>query len=69
MNSYTSWIVSLVRQVRDVVSEMNYASKRMIELMLSSSMGESDQAPETYAEFLLRTSVTSIHEPPACRRG
>ncbi|MBV9208457.1 MAG: hypothetical protein JO037_24310 [Actinobacteria bacterium] len=65
----TSGIVFLVRRVRDVVAEMNYASKRMIELRLFSAAGESDRAPDTYAEFLLRAPGTSIHEPPARRRA
>ena len=30
-----TWVSSLARRVRDVVSEMNYASKRVTELMLS----------------------------------
>ena len=58
----------LVRRVCDVVGEMNYASRRMIELMLFRAQGEPDRAPDTYAEFLLRAPGTSIHEPPArCR--
>jgi hypothetical protein len=48
---------------------MNYASRRLIELRFSSALAEPDQAPDTYAEFLLRTSVTSIHEPPARARA
>ena len=30
---------------------------------------ESDRAPDTYAEFLLRSRLTLIHEPPARRRA
>ena len=56
------------RRVRAVLDEMNYASARATELRLSKGLEQSDQAPDTYAEFLLRTSVTSRHEPPArCR--
>ena len=64
-----SWVVSLARRIHDTVSEMNYASNRLLELTLSGSLMESDQAPDTYAEFLLRTSAVSLHEPSARRRG
>ena len=38
----------------------------MIELWLSVDHG---RAPDTYAEFLLRTSGTLLREPAACDRG
>ena len=55
-----------------VLSEMNYASTRITALKLSEGLETSDRAPDTYAEFLLRTSLlipgVSVHEPPArCR--
>jgi hypothetical protein len=63
-----SWIVGLARRVRDSISEINYATMRANELRLTYGLGETDRAPDTYAEFLLRTSVTTLHEPPArCR--
>jgi hypothetical protein len=63
-----SILASLTRRVQAVLSEMNYASTRMTELWLSRGLEQSDRAPDTYAEFLLRTSATSLHEPPArCR--
>jgi hypothetical protein len=37
----------------------------MIELWLSVDHG---RAPDTYAEFLLRTSGTPLREPAACDR-
>ena len=37
----------------------------MIELWLSVDHG---QAPDTYAEFLLRSSGTLLREPAACDR-
>ena len=37
----------------------------MIEMWLSVDHG---RAPDTYAEFLLRTSGTLIREPAACDR-
>jgi hypothetical protein len=63
-----STITRIARRVRAVLSEMNYASTRATALMLSDGLEQSDRAPDTYAEFLLRTSVTTLHEPPArCR--
>jgi hypothetical protein len=63
---------SLARRVRAVLDEMNYASARITALKLSEGLETSDRAPDTYAEFLLRTSLlvpgVSLHEPPArCR--
>ena len=58
----------LVRRVQTVLSEMNYASSRLFALRLSQGLEAPGRAPDTYAEFLLRTSVTTLHEPPArCR--
>jgi hypothetical protein len=63
-----STLASLTRRVQAVLSEMNYVSTRMMALRLGKGIEQSDRAPDTYAEFLLRTSVTSLHEPPArCR--
>jgi hypothetical protein len=68
VRSSFSRVASLARRVRAVLAEMNYASTRATALMLSEGLEQSDRAPDTYAEFLLRTSVTSLHEPPArCR--
>jgi hypothetical protein len=63
-----STITRVARRVQAVLSEMNYASARVAALRLSEGLEQSDRAPDTYAEFLLRTSVISLHEPPArCR--
>ena len=63
-----SWIVRFARQASYVFSEINWANKRMTALMLSYGV-ESDLAPDTYAEFLLRSRVTVFHEPAARRRS
>jgi hypothetical protein len=68
VDPYRSWMARAARAVCDTVSDMNYASRRLFELRLAATAEETDRAPETYAEFLLRSTVTSIHEPPACRR-
>ena len=65
----TSWIVRFARQVNYVFSEINWANKRMTALRLSYGVAESDRAPDTYAEFLLRSRISVLHEPPARRRG
>jgi hypothetical protein len=63
-----STLASLTRRVQAVLSEMNYASARMTALRLSEGLEQPDRAPDTYAEFLLRTQIIALHEPPArCR--
>jgi hypothetical protein len=64
-----SWIVRFARQASHAFSEINWANKRMTALMLSYGVAESDLAPDTYAEFLLRSRVTVLHEPAARRRS
>lgn len=60
-----SAIGRLVRRAAAIIAECNDAQRRMIELWLSVDRG---RAPDTYAEFLLRTSGTLIREPAACDR-
>ena len=57
-----------VRGMTCTVREMNDAVRLMTEIRLSRSLGFGDEVPATYAEFLLRTSATSAHEPAAARR-
>jgi hypothetical protein len=45
------------------------ASEVASELMLTYGLPESDQAPDPYAEFRLRTPVAARHEPAARRRA
>ena len=59
----------LLRRVASTIREMNDAVKRSTELRLSRGLGFRDEAPATYSEFLLRTSGTTAHEPPAARRS
>jgi hypothetical protein len=60
---------NLLRRVASTIREMNDAVKLSTEYRLSREIGFGDEAPDTYAEFLLRTSVTSVHEPSAARRS
>ena len=64
-----SGIIRFARQANHVFSEINWANKRMTALMLSYGVAESDRAPDTYAEFLLRSRITVFHEPAARRRS
>jgi hypothetical protein len=59
------------RAVADVVRECNYASGRMLELRLFPDLRAAggDCAPDTYADFLWRSSVPLWHEPSARRRA
>jgi hypothetical protein len=63
-----SWIARFARQASYVFDEINWANKRMTALMLSYGV-DSDLAPDTFAEFLLRSRITVFHEPTARRRG
>jgi hypothetical protein len=56
----------LIRRAAAIIAECNEAQQRMIELWLSVEHG---RAPDTYAEFLLRTSGSLRREPAACDRG
>jgi hypothetical protein len=59
---------NLFRRVAGTIREMNDAVRLSTEYRLSRGIGFGDEAPDTYAEFLLRTSTTSVHEPSAARR-
>ncbi len=68
MDAYSSWIAGLARRIRDTLNEVNYASTRATEMLMYNVPEPADKAPDTYAEFLLRTARPVLHEPPArCR--
>lgn len=59
------------RAVAAVLAECNRAQRRMAELRLTPDRFLLDggaQPPDTYAEFLFRTSGLLHHEPPADKR-
>jgi hypothetical protein len=58
-------LASIARRVSAVVSECNYAQRRLNELRLGLDQFGSRQAPDTYGEFLHLTSGSLRHEPPA----
>jgi hypothetical protein len=59
------------RAVAGVVSECNYATRRLFELRLFPDLAaaDGDCGPDTYADFLWRSPVALWREPPARRRA
>jgi hypothetical protein len=68
MNAYQ--LRRLAGQIAAAIAEMNEAQRRI--MMLRASLDrypfQPDEPPETYDEFLARTSGLLLHEPPAGRR-
>jgi hypothetical protein len=56
---------NLLRRVANTIREMNEAARLSTEFRLSRGLGFGDEPPASYAEFLLRTSAASVHEPSA----
>jgi hypothetical protein len=57
-------------KVADTVREMNEAQRLMLVLQTATDrhVAHPDAAPDTYDEFLARTSGVLLHEPPARKR-
>jgi hypothetical protein len=57
-------------RLADVVKEMHEGQQRMVVLRtaIDRYVENSGDAPDTYAEFLMRTSGVLLHEPPAHKR-
>jgi hypothetical protein len=57
-------------KVADTVREMNEAQRRMLVLRTATDryIENPGAAPDTYDEFLARTSGALLHEPPARKR-
>jgi hypothetical protein len=66
----TETVRRIARRVTAAVREMNEAQQRLSTLRMSTDkyLDDPGAAPDTYAEFLLRTSGPLVHEPPACKR-
>lgn len=62
-------MVRLARRISYIAGEISYAQKRVMAVRIGYGIAESDRAPDTYSEFLLRSSVVTTHEPPARRRA
>jgi hypothetical protein len=61
----------LARRISDVIAECVHAQRRMTELAMAPDryLLDPDVAPDTYPEFLFRTSGLLRHEPPARARA
>jgi len=57
-------------KLADAVREMNEAQRLMLVLRtaMDRHVENPGAAPDTYAEFLARTSGVLLHEPPARKR-
>jgi hypothetical protein len=64
----TVWRVA--GKLADAVHEMNEAQRRMLALRTATDRYavNAGAAPDTYQEFLVRTSGALLHEPPARKR-
>jgi hypothetical protein len=64
-------IRQLMRKVSGFLTDWTYAQRRVIELKVAPSQNvfQPDTVPQTYAEFLYRTSGVLQHEPPARARA
>ena len=62
--------MNVARRIRQIISECNSAQRLLTirRLAFDSTLPEPDKAPDTYAEFLLRTSGPLLHEPSARQR-
>jgi hypothetical protein len=69
LSQRASWVSSLARRVCHMATEMYRATTVASALMLSYGVAESNRAPDTYAEFLLRSRAATRHEPAARRRA
>jgi hypothetical protein len=61
----------LVRRARAVIAECNEAQRRLWALRADPEryVLESDEAPDTYQIFLIRSAATLVHEPSAFGRA
>jgi hypothetical protein len=62
--------MNVVRRISQIISECNEAQRRLTyrRLAYDPQLPEPDAAPDTFAEFLLRTSGPLRREPSARRR-
>lgn len=61
----------LARRLAGIVAECRYAQRRLNGLRLAPDryLFDADRAPDTYAEFLFRTSGPTVREPSARARA
>jgi hypothetical protein len=70
MAQIRSLLVRSGKRIASVVAECDYAQRRSFALMTNpdSYLIDRDQAPDTYAEFLFRTSGGLLHESASGQR-
>jgi hypothetical protein len=61
----------IARRIASVLAECNYAQRRSFAIMTGadSYLMDRNQAPDTYAEFLFRTSGGLLREPASAQRS
>lgn len=64
-------LMRFARRVRDIVAECAQAQRRLTELTTAPDrfLMSPNEAPDTYEEFLFRTSGLMRHEPTARARS
>jgi hypothetical protein len=62
--------MKVARRIRQIFSECNAAQRLLTirRLAYDSTLPEPNAAPDSYAEFLLRTRGPLLHEPSARQR-
>ncbi|HEV2242601.1 MAG TPA: hypothetical protein VGR98_16275 [Streptosporangiaceae bacterium] len=62
---------TIARRVAAVIDDCRYAQRRLAQLQANPNahMLHPGQAPDTYREFLYRTSGPLAHEPSATQRA
>jgi hypothetical protein len=66
----SSTLARITRRIVAVFAEIRYAQRRLdaIRTNPDSYLVDAEKAPESYGEFLFRTSGVLLHEPTADRR-
>jgi hypothetical protein len=61
---------TITRRLAAALAEMRYAERRVAARRTATDpyLPHPDEAPDTYSEFLARTSGFLLHEPPARSR-
>ena len=70
MAQIRSLLVRFGKRIASIVAECDYAQRRSFAIMTNpdSYLIDRDQAPDTYAEFLFRTSGGLLHESASGQR-
>lgn len=66
-----NFLIRAARRTAAVLAECHQARRRCVTLALAPDrqLANPGEPPETYAEFLFRTSAPLLHEPPARDRA